>query len=180
VTASHVEAEQDRLHGACDKALTEGKLWKAKEVLQGRIATSRFDPALYEKYGTVLLAMGDSVEAGKYLFLAGTNRPEDLSAKALYLARHARKWENLYATFPSGARLPELSEYPKAVADELRRLGYSEQEGGRLRAAHDLIEPKTFRGRLLDLLGASLALFIFLCFLVGAVVMVKTFVRWVS
>ena len=97
--------------GRVEKAVTEGKLWKAKEALQGRIAASRFDPALYEKYGTVLLAMGDLVEAGKYLFPAGANGPEYLDAKELYLSRHARNgWQNLYATFPSRAKLPDLSE----------------------------------------------------------------------
>lgn len=163
-----------------EKALAEGKLWKAKEVLQGRIAASGFDPALYEKYGTVLLAMGDLVEAGKYLFLAGADGPEHLNAKELYLSRHAGNgWRNLYATFPSRAKLPDLSEYPEAVADELRRSGYSEEERKNLKAAHVPNKPKTFKDRLLDILAVSLVLFIFLCLCVGVVVVIRTIAGWV-
>lgn len=163
-----------------ERALTEGKLWKAKEVLQGRIAASGFDPALYEKYGTVLLAMGDLVEAGKYLFLAGADGPEYLNAEELYLSRHAGNgWQNLYATFPSRAKLLDLSEYPEAVADELRRLGYPEEERRKLKAAHVLTRPKTFRDRLLDTLAIFLVLFIFLCLFVGVVVVIRTIAGWV-
>lgn len=163
-----------------EKAVAEGKLWKAKEVLQGRIKASRFDPALYEKYGTVLLAMGDLVEAGKYLFLAGANEPEYLNARELYLSRHARHgWQNLYVTFPTRAKLPDLSEYPEAVADELRRLGYPEEERRKLKAAHVLNRPKTLRDRLLNILAISLVLFIILCLFVGVVVVIRTIAGWV-
>lgn len=166
--------------GRVERAVNEGKLWKAKEVLQGRIAASGFDPALYEKYGTVLLAMGDLVEAGKYLFLAGAAGPEYLGAKELYLSRHAGNgWRNLYATFPSRAKLPDLSEYPEAVADELRRLGCPEGEGGKLKAARAPNEPKTFGDRLLFIVALSLAFFILLCLSVGVVVVIRTIAGWV-
>jgi len=32
-------------------------LWRAKEVLQGRLAGYKYDKELYERYGNVLLAM---------------------------------------------------------------------------------------------------------------------------
>ena len=162
------------------KALSEGKLWKAKEILQGHVAAAKFDPALYEQYGLVLLEMGDLVEAGKYLFLAGKSRPEYIKAIDLYLSRHARSgWQNLHGTFPSRAKLLDLSEYPESVGHELRRQGYPEEERRRLSEARVATGPKTLKDRLLDTLAVALALFILLCFFVGVVVVVKTVVGWV-
>jgi hypothetical protein len=163
-----------------DQAVSEGKLWKAKEILQGNIAATRFDPALYEKYATVLLEMGDLVEAGKYIFLAGNNKPEYIHAKELYLSRYAKSgWQNLYGTFPSWAKLLDLSEYPESVADELRRLGYPEEERRKLKAAQVVAKPKTFKERLLAVLAIAFGLFIVLCLFVGAVVVISTIIGWV-
>src|SRR5215203_3361718 len=163
-----------------EKAVAEGKLWRAKEILQGKIAAAPFDPALYERFGTVLLAMGDLVEAGKYLFLAGTNEPEYLDAKVLYLSRYARNgWQNLYGTFPSRAKLLDLSEYPEPVADELRRLGYPEHERRKLKAGQAATKPKTFKDRLLDILAISFVLFIVLCLFAGFVVIMRAIAGWV-
>jgi tetratricopeptide (TPR) repeat protein len=162
------------------KALAEGKLWKAKEILQGNVAATKFDPALYEQYGLVLLEMGDLVEAGKYLFLAGKSKPEHIKAIDLYLSRHARHgWQNIYGTFPARAKLLDLSEYPESVAHELRRLGYPEEERRKLNEARVVTRPKTLKDRLLDALAVTLGLFILLCFLVGVGVVIKTVIGWV-
>src|SRR5207244_2839830 len=53
-----------------DDALARGELWRAKEILRGRVASSHFDPVLFERYGEVLLAAADLFEAGKFLFLS--------------------------------------------------------------------------------------------------------------
>lgn len=162
------------------EALSEGRLWKAKEILQGNVAATKFDPALYEQYGLVLLEMGDSVEAGKYLFLAGKSKPEYIEAIDLYLSRHAKNgWRNLYGTFPSRAKSLDLGEYPESVAHELRRLGYPEEERRRLNEARVANRPKTLKGRILGTLAIAFALFILLCFFVGVGVVFKTIVGWV-
>ena len=57
-------------------ALTNNQLWRAKEILQGTIASSGYDPFLFEQYGLILFQMGDLMEAGKYLFLSGQTREE--------------------------------------------------------------------------------------------------------
>ena len=163
-----------------ERAVSEGKLWKAKEILQGHVAATKFDPALYERYGMVLLAMGDLVEAGKYLFLAGQNKPEYVKAKELYLSRYARNgWHNLYSTFPAWGKLLDLSEYPETVADELRRLGYPEAERRKLKSAQVVTKPQTLKDRFPDLLAIALGLFIILCLVVGVVVVFRTIVGWV-
>ena len=162
------------------KALAEGKLWKAKEILQGNVAAQKFDPALYEQYGLVLLEMGDLVEAGKYLFLAGKSKPEYLKAIDLYLSRYAKHgWQNLYSTFPSWAKLLDLSEYPEPVGHELRRLGYPEEERRRLNEARVVTRPKTLQDRLLNALAIAFVLFILLCFFVGVGTVIKTIIGWV-
>ena len=40
-------------------ALAAGKLWRAKEILSGRIASQPYSPALYEQFGALLLRIGD-------------------------------------------------------------------------------------------------------------------------
>lgn len=163
-----------------EKALSEGKLWKAKEILQGNVGTTKFDPALYEQYGLVLLEMGDLVEAGKYLFLAGKSRPEYVEAVDLYLSRHAKNgWRNLYGTFPAWAKLLDLSEYPESVGHELRRLRYPEGKRRRLNEARVANRPQTLKGRLFKTLAMAFVLFILLCFFVGVGVVIKTIVGWV-
>jgi hypothetical protein len=54
-----------------DDALGRGALWRAKEILRGRVASSQYDPVLFERYGAVLLEAADLFEAGKFLFLSG-------------------------------------------------------------------------------------------------------------
>lgn len=163
-----------------EKALSEGKLWRAKEILQGNVSAKKFDPVLYEKYGLVLLEMGDLVEAGKYLFLAGKSNPEYVKAVDLYLSRYAKNgWQNLYATFPASAKLLDPSEYPEPVGYELRRLGYSEKERRKLKGAQVVSKPEALKNKLLNILAIAFVLFLLVCFFVGVGVVVKSIFGWV-
>jgi hypothetical protein len=106
-----------------EREIQAGRIWRAKEILQGTIATSSYDPALFERYGQLLLGMGDTVEAGKYLFLSGVRKPEYEEAISLFVDRFARKNpSHLHATFPTSARLVTRDAYPPVVAQELARL----------------------------------------------------------
>lgn len=78
-------------------ALSRGELWRAKEILQGAIATLKYDPLLYEQYGLILFQMGDLVEAGKYLFLSGQVKEEYETAINLYLKRGGFNYEVQYS-----------------------------------------------------------------------------------
>ncbi len=60
-----------RRSDAVAEALATGKLWRAKEILSGRIASQPFSPELYEQLGALLLRMGDDLAAGKFLLLSG-------------------------------------------------------------------------------------------------------------
>lgn len=99
-------------------ALDRGELWRAKEILQGRIGGGPYDPLLYEQYGAVLLEMRDLQEAGKYLFLSGNRRPEYEPAIRLFLDRH-RGGRSLLGTFPARARELPRDRFPEPVRAEL-------------------------------------------------------------
>jgi len=117
---------KEKTFAKVDKALSEGALWRAKEILQGNIAHG-YDCEIYERYGQVLLQMGDLPEAGKYLFLSGKSLPEYEQAISIYLKRHTKlnPFHTLY-TFPKAARLPRLSDYPETVEQYLRSVGHSD------------------------------------------------------
>ena len=100
-------------------------MWRAKEILQGRLAASKYDVVLFEKYGLVLLKMGDLLEAGKYLFLSGVRKPEYCESISIYLERYEKKNINsLFHTFPHAAQASEFTAYPESVIKELTEKGY--------------------------------------------------------
>lgn len=104
--------------------IERGRLWRAKETLEGSLGNFGYNLELYEEYGKVLLQMGDLPLAGKFLFLSGARKPEYDAAIGIYLTRHKGRPSQLFSTFPRKARLIVLSTYPKAVADDLRQLGF--------------------------------------------------------
>jgi hypothetical protein len=117
----------DRTNSRVDQAISEGQLWRAKEILQSNIRTQGYVPELYERYGQVLLEMCDLVEAGKYLFLSGKRDPAYERAISLYVARFTRRDPlRLYHSFPTKAKLAVASDYPRPVAETLRALGLPE------------------------------------------------------
>ena len=66
-----------------------GRAWRAKEILGGNVRQASFDAQLYREYGELLLRLGDQMEAGKYLLLAGSTDPEHQPAINLCVGRHA-------------------------------------------------------------------------------------------
>ena len=109
-----------------DEAVRRGEMWRAKEMLRGNIGSGSYDSELYERYGTLLMELGELVEAGKYLFLSGRRRCEYDKAIETYLSRHpANRPEVLYYSFPSAARFPyqQTSRYPLEVRRTLEERG---------------------------------------------------------
>jgi hypothetical protein len=60
-----VRALSVRMSGYKNPGLTFGE---PKEIPRGRVASSQYDPVLFERYGAVLLAVADLFEAGNVLF----------------------------------------------------------------------------------------------------------------
>ncbi|MGH9309183.1 MAG: DUF6584 family protein [Vicinamibacterales bacterium] len=104
-----------------DAELAAGRAWRAKEVLRGVLSTSA-DPALHERYGQLLDALGDRLEAGKYLFLSGVRKKEYGEAIALFLKRKGSRFErDFVALLPAAVRRTRFGELPAAVQEDLRR-----------------------------------------------------------
>ncbi|HEX7180246.1 MAG TPA: hypothetical protein VF756_00280 [Thermoanaerobaculia bacterium] len=158
-------------------ALDQGKLWRAKEILQGRIGSQTYDPLLYEAYGAVLLEMQDLLQAGKYLFLSGSRRPEYAQAIALFLDRHGRRGGGvLISGFPNRAKALPLDRLPEPVRRELLARGVS-PKATRKSLASPTAPPPTKAARYLSLIGCTLVV-LFLAASTMAGVPVIT--RWVS
>ncbi len=108
----------------------QGKAWRAKEILQGLIRSHGYHPDLFVRYGELLLEMGDTLEAGKYLFLSGVRKPEYEEAIRLYLQRHRNADLNqLVDSFPGVARCHSFEEYPEPVAAYLRQRAVASGKG---------------------------------------------------
>jgi hypothetical protein len=110
-----------------DAAIAQGKLWRAKEILQGQIASFPYDSVLYEKYGAVLQMMRDLIESGKFLFLSGVRIPEYDEPIQIFLSRHGRTgWKSLKGSLPSPVRYLPLERFPTALQKDLQDLDHYE------------------------------------------------------
>lgn len=119
--------DPERTFQKAEAAVERGDLWRAKEILQGTLASQPYHPALYERYGRVLLAMRDLLNAGKYLFLSGRRDPAYDESIAIFLNRFRdRDAGELVRALPSRAR--DLSRLPTIVADELQAMGWKPRE----------------------------------------------------
>ena len=107
-----------------DEAIAAGELWRAKEILRGRIRGAPFDPDLFERYGQVLLRTGDDLEAGKFFLLSGKREAEYEAAIGLFLRRYSRgRWQRMFSTFPRSVRNCRSSDLPAATRGDLAKLG---------------------------------------------------------
>ena len=112
------------LYERVDAAVQRGQVWRAKELLRGNIGSGSYDSPLYERYGRLLLDLGEAHEAGKYLFLSGRRRPEFDEAIKVYLSRHPQdRPEVLHYSFPAAARFRQIARYPLAVRRVLEERG---------------------------------------------------------
>ena len=110
-----------------ESEIAKGELWKAKEILHKSVKYAGYDVELYEKLGTVLLEMGDKVEAGKYLFLSGSTEKRFQSVIELFLEQYRGKPHNLFHPFPRASKLTRVSDYPVTVAKNLHDLVFSDE-----------------------------------------------------
>lgn len=160
-----------------DEALGRGEVWRAKEMLQSAIGGADYDASLYEKYGRVLLQMGDLLEAGKYLFLSGARKPEYEAAVALFLHRHAHHpWQMLFSTFPRRARRAATEDFPAVVRLELERLQMPPKQADKPKPP--VVEQRQGCGEKLSIIGCALAgMFLIACFGTGFTIVMEAFFK---
>ena len=159
-----------------DDYIAKGDFWRAKESLQGRLSSSKYDAVLFEKYGKVLLEMKDILEAGKYLFLSGSRKPEYENSIQIYLNRFSRKSAiHLYHTFPKAVQSSEYQTYPRIVIDELNQIGFKPKEVKEIvKSRTDVGTEMTFLGKV----GAITLVIMFLGIIVGVIVQGARGVHW--
>ena len=124
----------ETLYDRVDQAIERGAGWRAKEILRGNIRVRGYDVDLYERYGRLLLDVGEISEAGKYLFLSGRRAAEYEDAISVYLTRHIPNPEHMYYSFPRAARLSDIEEYPEEVRRTLESIDFPVGVDGRLYA----------------------------------------------
>ena len=122
------------LYDRVDRAIERGEIWRAKEILRGNVRIRGYDFDLYERYGRLLLDIGETSEAGKYLFLSGRRLPQYEEAVEVYLERHVPNPEHMYFSFPRAARLNDIDEYPEEVRRTLESFDFPVGIDGRLYA----------------------------------------------
>lgn len=91
--------------------------------MQSRIREQGYDPVEFEKLGAVLLLMQDTLQAGKYLFLSGSEREEYRAAIALYIQRSGTNLDTILPTLPRCVRKGVSDRFPDGVAAHLIGLG---------------------------------------------------------
>jgi hypothetical protein len=135
-----------RLLTRVEHEVEAGRLWRAREILQGAIRQNATNADVLARYGRLLDRLGDRVEAGKYLFLSGVRGPDVDPAISLFLTRHGRGHLNdLVAQFPSGVIQAGLDALPVVVQSDLTALDLPTSKPRK-----GLAEPETRAQRVAD------------------------------
>ena len=160
-----------------EKAVSEGKHWRAKEILQGRISSHPFEPRVCEALGKVLLAMNDHLEAGRYLFISGARSPEYEEAISIYLERFANSSATqFHSTLPSKIRAVPVEDYPAGVVEELERRGLLKSSLGN--AINSRRQPAT-ASKFWQWTATAIGIAIVCLILIGLINGVVVVMRWI-
>ena len=151
--------------------ISEGRLWKARERLNGAARAFPHDQEVLELLGDVYLQMGDYPAAGRFWALTCNESPESRAAWEA-LKTEARTPAELLSRIP--AREPWAS-YPEPVQRRLNDLRDQVSRGAR-REAEDLEADNTAAG-----VGSALTVALLVAATVGVwVVGVIAVVRFVT
>lgn len=143
-----------------------GRPWRAKEILGGCVGNLRYgtNHELLAAYGALLDRLGDHYQAGKYLFLSGSEHPDHQDAIRLYLDRNKNVAPNDFvAQFPGVIRHQGLGTLPAAVRSKLESWGIATSELQRTEPQKDVAHPGSLKDNilmflLLGVLAASVIL----------------------
>lgn len=159
-----------------DAAIQRGEIWRAKEILRGRVGNSGYDSQLFERYGVILLRTADTFEAGKFLFLSGVRNEEYTQPVQLFLERHRRKQpKRIWDAFPKRIQKTEISQWPKSVVDELAILGVNIEK---LQSAGHARVVASRNNKLLFYFALTFVILILVAFLLGVGVGLRTIWGW--
>jgi len=167
----------DALLARVDAEVAAGRPWRAKEIIRGNIANAWPHPEVVERYGQVLLDMGDELEAGKYLWLSGVRTKQYEKPITLFLSRHGRHGVNvLLAQLPKTLRRVEFDQLPSEVQHDLTGLGVRRSAFGVKRRSRPLLPRNQW---VKELIIGVVALGFLVCMIVGVGVGFRAIVMWV-
>ena len=99
--------------------IARGRLWRAKEILRGRLSHAKYDCELFARYAAIFEAMHDDDEAGRFYFLSGENAIAARTLAQKFLERRQQQSLNdLWAAMPIAAHRVS----PGAMREETKNL----------------------------------------------------------
>jgi hypothetical protein len=105
---------------------TNNRLWRAKELVRGRMTASNYDRELFRRYAEILADMHDDDEAGRYYFLSGYRSGRAVDLVKTFLHRRAkREFENFWNEMPQAAHRISPNSIPDICRSELAELGHT-------------------------------------------------------
>ena len=161
-----------------DLLIESGRSWRAKEILRGKIGREEYSADLYRIYGEVLLSFGEMYEAGKYLFLSGSeNNPAHDEAIEIFLSRHTGKGVyGFFSLLPRKFTMASNENYPRSVLRYIEAKGYKKKVINRIQRG-EFQNPDKFPLFLRFIFG-SVAMTLMLSIFVGLWVISSEIYSW--
>jgi len=164
---------------AVEREIEAGRLWRAKEILQGRLSSPHFDQELLRRLGEVHLTMGDLIEAGRILYCSGARKPRYQTAIELFLCRNPRDTPTAFL-----ARMPLMVRRQRHLADfvasmEFEKFGWTESvlrsfKPNTAKHRYNMRKPSRLTPSGRAVISISVLVFCVVCLLVGFWTIVQT------
>lgn len=113
--------------GPSDAEVANGRLWKARDRLQGHMVAFPTDQRLLDRLGEIHFRMGDLPQAGRYWWLTERDDEPARQARDAFYERFGTKAPSVLSELPRPAR-PEF--YPPAVKARLEELAEAARDQG--------------------------------------------------
>lgn len=166
-------------YNAVEREVEAGRFWRAKEMLQGRLASPEFDLELLRRYGEVLLAMRDLIEAGRMFFCAGVRDERYIESINIFLSKSLTKDAVSFLS-----TLPLMVRRQRHLADFIASKEF--EANGWSKVALESVKPVTqkapainsssgwIKERAIQVFSAGLFLLFFIIFGVGMITTLST------
>jgi len=135
----NIRVPDDWRFGRVREDIDSGRLWKARDRLQGHLSTDHADQDVLDVLGSVWFAMGDLPQAGRHWFLAERSDAAASAAREAFYERFSHDAGNVLRALPRPA---EPAAYPAAVRARLEEL--TSASGGTVRWYPSGWKPATY------------------------------------
>lgn len=165
----------DNTISRANQQLLLGQTWRAKEILSSSIPNYEYSKELFYALGSILLQMGDDLEAGKFLLLS-VDQPTNNEEKAIKIFLERRRknhYKDLLASFPKRSRQINREDYPTYLRNYLVEIGAPSKL---VVPDRTLVFSKQPQTDFMFFAGCTLVAFLTIsCFIVGAF----TIISWI-